>query len=88
MRGGNRLERRDSLLARFTDADQQSGGEGNLQFPGEAQRVESTLRILVGGQSVGREVGESLKHHSLRGRHRTKLREFMAIKCSRIGVRE
>jgi len=48
VRGRDRLQRGDTLLACLTDPNQQSGGEGNLQFPGEAKGVQTPLRVLSG----------------------------------------
>ncbi len=86
VRSGDRLKCGDALLAGLTDPDQETGREGDLQLAREAQGVQTTLRLLVGGQAVGRQIGQRLDHHALGCRDRAQLRQFVLKERTGIGV--
>lgn len=88
MRVGNGDQCVDSILQGLANADQDPGGEGNLQFSGEFERVESPLRLLVWRPAMGVELAvERLDHHALAWRNFSERKQLVAIERSRVGVR-
>ena len=67
MRGGDGLEGGDAVLPFLADADQDAGGERDLQLTGPFEGVEAALRMLVGSPAMaGEVVAQRLDHHPLR----------------------
>ena len=71
------------------DADQDPGGERDVQLAGGIERGQAAGRVLVGGAAVGLEVGgQGLDHHALAGRDRAQLRQLVGVEGAGIGVGE
>jgi len=87
VRGRDRLQRGDTLLACLTDPNQQSGGEGNLQFPGEA-KVSRRRCGSLSGPIGGRRGRRAPQSSFLRRRDRAQLGQFVTIERTGVGVRE
>ena len=88
VRLGDRRERVQTVLARFTNAHEQARRKGDLELSGKAHRVQPTLGVLVRRQTVRFDVGEGLEHHALGGAHGAQLFEFVPVERSRVGVVE
>jgi hypothetical protein len=87
MRGGNRLQGRDTVITGFADPDEDARGEGDRELAGRVQRREAPLRILVWSASVGGQVGvERLDHHSLARGHGPKPPQVVAAEGSGVDV--
>ena len=89
VRGGDGLEGGQLPGPVVTDADQDPGGEGDVQLPGRVQRGQPPGRLLVRRAPVRREVlGQRLDHHPLAGRHRPQRGQLVGEEGARIGVGE
>jgi len=86
---GDRLQRLDPVGLALADADEDAGGEGDLQPPGRLEGGQPPLGRLVGRPPGRGQVGaQRLEHHSLRRRHLAQPRERRLVERARVGVRQ
>jgi hypothetical protein len=68
VRGGDGLQGGQLAGSVVADADQDPGGEGDLQLAGRLEGGQPAGRLFVGCAAVGVEIiGQRLEHHALAG---------------------
>src|SRR5438046_7946619 len=80
----NRAQRVHALARHLPDADEDPGGEGNLELAGQLDRAQPTGRHLVGRVVVGEAWAEQPGRHAQQGRseeHTSELQSLTNLVC-------
>ena len=91
VRGGERLERGDSLLLGLADADEDAGGERDAELTGRIDRLHADGRVLrrrAGVDRLHQALGDRFEHQALRCRHLAKARQILARESAEVRVRQ
>ncbi len=87
--GGERFERRDTLVLALADPDEDPAGERDPQLTGGRDRLQPARRVLGRRALMRDEIGvDGLEHQALRCGHLAQPGEILALKDTEVRVRQ